>query len=466
MSIEPTPVAAPRWLCYHRIGLVVFAIAFVCGHGAHAAFTFQGLGVLPEGDDPVSFANAISADGSTVVGRSDRRPFRWSQATGMVPLAAAPEVGARAAVGVSSDGSVIAIDDGQVWINGTIADVKSIINRVMGVSANGEYIVGAWDQNPSHLLEARVWKIDQIPPIDEPVSLGNLSGGTGNSVAAASSADGSVVVGLSSSPNACAICGEAFRWTEQSGMVGLGDLPGGYFGSAAQGVSQDGSVIVGYGTSAADTPGSATREASRWTQATGMVGLGRVPGGLTSNALAVSADGSVIVGEVGMQMAPLFRAFVWDTAHGMRNLKDFLINTGGLGSELAGWVLERATGVSSDGRRIVGNGINPQGRQEAWVATIELTTPALSGDYNNNGMIDAADYVAWRDKLGQSVTLPNDPTPGIVSQTDYDVWQRSFGTALGTFASNAAPEPATWVLLIGAVAMLIMLGKRNVYPNC
>ena len=40
---------------------------------------------------------------------------------------------------------------------------------------------------------------------------------------------------------------EAFRWTQATGMVGLGDLPGGSFNSIAWGVSADGSVVVGTG---------------------------------------------------------------------------------------------------------------------------------------------------------------------------------------------------------------------------
>ena len=38
---------------------------------------------------------------------------------------------------------------------------------------------------------------------------------------------------------------EAFRWTEGSGMVGLGDLAGGSFYSVANAVNADGSVVVG-----------------------------------------------------------------------------------------------------------------------------------------------------------------------------------------------------------------------------
>ena len=37
---------------------------------------------------------------------------------------------------------------------------------------------------------------------------------------------------------------EGFIWTAATGMVGIGDLPGGFFASSAEGVSADGSVVV------------------------------------------------------------------------------------------------------------------------------------------------------------------------------------------------------------------------------
>jgi hypothetical protein len=81
----------------------------------------------------------------------------------------------------------------------------------------------------------------------------------------------------------------------------------------------------------------------------------------------------------------------------------------------------------------------------------------LPGDYNGNGMVDAADYVAWRDNLDQSVTLPNDTTPGMVTQEDYDVWRANFGAsapgAAGGSLSNAAvPEPSCLLLMLMATA--------------
>ena len=72
---------------------------------------------------------------------------------------------------------------------------------------------------------------------------------------------------------------------------GLGDLPGGIFDSRAFGVSADGSVVVGESSSASGT------EAFRWTSGGGIAGLGDLPGGgFSSRANAVSGDGSVVVG--------------------------------------------------------------------------------------------------------------------------------------------------------------------------
>ena len=47
----------------------------------------------------------------------------------------------------------------------------------------------------------------------------------------------------------------------------------------------------------------------------------------------------------------------------------------------------------------------------------------LTGDYNNNGTVDAADYVLWRN----GGPLMNDSTPAGVGPEDYGVWRANFG---------------------------------------
>lgn len=72
------------------------------------------------------------------------------------------------------------------------------------------------------------------------------------------------------------------------------------------------------------------------------------------------------------------------------------------------------------------------------------------GDYSNNGVVDAADYVVWRNNNNSATTLPNDLTAGVTA-ADYDVWRAHFGqTAVsGMFANSysSAPEPTTLMLL-------------------
>jgi hypothetical protein len=86
-----------------------------------------------------------------------------------------------------------------------------------------------------------------------------------------------------------------------------------------------------------------------------------------------------------------------------------------------------------------------------------------TGDYNHNGIVDTADYVVWRDELGQTgFNLPADGDgdgDNTITQTDDNVWRGNFGnhygSGSGAVANAAVPEPATIIMLIiGALAML------------
>jgi hypothetical protein len=80
------------------------------------------------------------------------------------------------------------------------------------------------------------------------------------------------------------------------------------------------------------------------------------------------------------------------------------------------------------------------------------------GDYNGNGVVDAADYVVWRKNNNTNNALPNDNGLGTpIGQSHYKLWRNNFGAAAGNGAganANAAvPEPATLaILLIGVLA--------------
>jgi hypothetical protein len=104
-----------------------------------------------------------------------------------------------------------------------------------------------------------------------------------------------------------------------------------------------------------------------------MVGLGYLPGHGASRACAASADGSVVVGvshpvedRGSYRLVGAAEAFIWDAEHGMRSLRDFLINEYQL--DLADWPLRYPAGISADGKVIVGNDL--LGWEGAWMVVI------------------------------------------------------------------------------------------------
>ena len=135
------------------------------------------------------------------------------------------------------------------------------------------------------------------------------------------------------------------------------------------------------------------------------------------------------------------------------------------------------------------------------VFSIEIAEPGLPGDYNNNGTVDAADYVlwrktgasqddyeTWRTHFGESAgILPGDYNgDGSVDAADYVVWRKNDGAQAGynTWRTNfgrtgatgagaasdvfggAVPEPSSVVqLLFVTVAVLAVPHRRLVAKN-
>jgi T5SS/PEP-CTERM-associated repeat protein len=89
--------------------------------------------------------------------------------------------------------------------------------------------------------------------------------------------------------------------------------------------------------------------------------------------------------------------------------------------------------------------------------TISVVGPALAGDYNGNGVVDAADYTVWRDTLGMtgSGLAADGDGSGTIDQADYNIWKSNFGTHAGSGSGasvNAAvPEPSTLLMLLAGI---------------
>jgi hypothetical protein len=94
-----------------------------------------------------------------------------------------------------------------------------------------------------------------------------------------------------------------------------------------------------------------------------------------------------------------------------------------------------------------------------WDSSQLYTTGVLAvgvgvpGDFNQNGVVDAPDYVIWRKYLGTTYT-----------QVDYDIWRLHFGqppgSGAGAVANAAVPEPGTMVLLMYATACGCLRPRR------
>jgi T5SS/PEP-CTERM-associated repeat protein len=98
--------------------------------------------------------------------------------------------------------------------------------------------------------------------------------------------------------------------------------------------------------------------------------------------------------------------------------------------------------------------------------SVSLTVVSgLPGDFNANGVVDAADYVVWRNNVGSTTALPNDSIGGTIGTPQYNEWRTHFGqtagSGAGVSANAAVPEPATLALLIlGTMAMCA--GRRAI----
>ncbi|MCA9305708.1 MAG: hypothetical protein KDA16_04210 [Phycisphaerales bacterium] len=365
--------------------LVSGIAVIVCAQGAVATPTpgvsFSLLGDLPGGSF-YSSATAISGDGTTVVGHSHSsngfEAFVWRTGTGMVGIGDLPG-GAfdSLAQSVSYDGSVVVgigrtvieppfqtgrgfrwtASEGMIDL-GNLNNSASGFSNAHGVSANGQFIAGT-AQNTSGFDMFR-W--------DETNGMMSLGGFEGTGV----SDDGSVVVGYD------AIGGGAFeaqRWTLETGPVGLGFLSGAAGDSRANAVSPNGRFIIGSSSSAA--AGAGSREAFRWTESGGMVGLGSTDpesGSFFTEALAMNMDGSVIVGFEQVVGDDEFFATIWTQGVGMQRLDSVLA---GMGADLFGFTLLRATGISADGLTIVGVAEDREGFRQAFIATIPTPMNAM-----------------------------------------------------------------------------------------
>jgi hypothetical protein len=106
-----------------------------------------------------------------------------------------------------------------------------------------------------------------------------------------------------------------------------------------------------------------------------------------------------------------------------------------------------------------GTGSSADGSKELFFDNLLITSPGVTGDYNQDGIVDAADFVVWRKTLGQTgIGLAADGNGNnSIDSGDYTVWRTHFGSTSGAASnlSSNVPEPSdAFLYLTGAIFLV------------
>lgn len=102
----------------------------------------------------------------------------------------------------------------------------------------------------------------------------------------------------------------------------------------------------------------------------------------------------------------------------------------------------------------------------AWVVnSLSDGVYVTPGDFNYDGVVDAADFTVWRDTLGQEGfdQVADADGDGLVGHGDYDIWRANFGATAGdgALAKTAVAEPASLVSLLAAMAACLAKTRKR-----
>jgi probable HAF family extracellular repeat protein len=229
------------------------------------------------------------------------------------------------------------------------------------------------------------------------------------------------------------------------------------------GVRSSGSAIndAGQVAGSSDLPGDSAIHAFRYDGTPGSDGVMRdlgTLGGTWSFGYAVN-DAGQVAGRSQTTGSTAYHAFLYTgtpRAGGQMIDLDGWLDHGNT-AEDAKWTLTEARGLSNTGWITGVGAYDPDGPGGVAADTRAFLLDAsalslISGDFNRDGTVDAADYVVWRKNDG--------------SQLGFDKWRANFGTTLGngvgsSVSHNAVPEGSSLILLTLAACPLLHRRDRS-----
>ncbi|HEY6887385.1 MAG TPA: hypothetical protein VI300_06380 [Solirubrobacter sp.] len=274
-----------RSCCF--VALAIAAIA--------APATASAAGPVPINIGNVGGARDINEHGQVVGGGELDSAWVWKQGTGFTWIR-----GATTAVAINDREMVVGNKSGSeggpfVWTPASgLVDLATL---------PGESYRWAWtsDVNDHSQIVGKGRNRLMTDPWDRAITwtpelwMADLDLGTAMATAIN---DSGQVVGTIGELGSYSYAGRAFSWTQAGGKVDLGILPGGDY-SQATAVNNSGGVVGHSGTFFTyGVSDPVPIHAFSWTQATGMIDLGTLPGATTSSAYGINDRGQ-IVGESG-----------------------------------------------------------------------------------------------------------------------------------------------------------------------
>jgi hypothetical protein len=239
-----------------------------------------------------------------------------------------------------------------------------------------------------------------------------------------------------------------------SKLIASDARPGGWFGNS---LAVSGNLaIIGAPTGIVDTPGAAYLfDITTGQELRKLVPSDGQSGAEFGSSVDISGQTAIVGARfAGESFSLLGAAYLFDVSTGVQLRKLTPSDT-----QPGQWF---GDAVAIDGNTAIVGALNGE---SAYLFDVSRNV-SIDGDFNTDGTVDAADYIAWRNGLGTTY-----------SQADYDAWRANFGrsaagaaaVALGaSFPSSAGtanpaiPEPSWTVLAALCLLPLLAVHRR---PN-